>query len=169
LESSGEVVKVDSGLCQPAGTPILVQTGRKLGVTFVVDVETDVLRPIHVSVERIIVFLTHVQAAFNTLTVVFSTADATRLARVALIHFYDFNTIDFRLVFENVGEAVERPAVQVKLAVPTPVLRLAIVVLSNTSELPNVDSSYLSFDTPFNDVFRQGVEEVGTALRPLVM
>jgi hypothetical protein len=28
LESAGQVLKVDSGLCQPAGTPIIVQTGR---------------------------------------------------------------------------------------------------------------------------------------------
>ena len=64
-------MKVDSGLCQPAGTPILVQTSRRLGVTFFVDVETDVFRPVHVSVERRITLLTDVQAAFNTLTVVF--------------------------------------------------------------------------------------------------
>ena len=37
-EPSGEVMTVDSGLCQPAGTPITTQTGRKLRVTFVVDV-----------------------------------------------------------------------------------------------------------------------------------
>ena len=77
-------MKVDSGLCQPAGTPILVQTGRGLGVTFVVNIEADVLRPIHISVERIVVFLAHVQATFDTLTLVFPTTDATRFARVAL-------------------------------------------------------------------------------------
>ena len=49
---------------------MLVQTGRRLGVTFVVNVEADVLRPIHISVERIVVFLAHVQATFDTLTVV---------------------------------------------------------------------------------------------------
>ena len=84
LESSGEVMKVDSGLCQPAGTPIFVQIGRRLGVTFVVDVETDVLRPVGVCVERRITRLTHVQTTFNALTVVFSTAHATRLARITL-------------------------------------------------------------------------------------
>ncbi|ERG92674.1 MAG: hypothetical protein J07HQW1_02719 [Haloquadratum walsbyi J07HQW1] len=48
-------MKVDSGLCQltAAGTPIPTQIGCRLGVTFVVDVETDILRPIHISVERI--------------------------------------------------------------------------------------------------------------------
>ncbi len=44
-------MKGDSGLCQPAGTPLLVQISRRLGVTLI-DVETDVVRPIHVSVER---------------------------------------------------------------------------------------------------------------------
>ena len=79
-------MKVDSGLCQPAGTPIATQIGCRLGVTFVVDIETDILRPIHVSVERIpvVVFFTHVQATLNTLTLVFCPADTTRFARVAL-------------------------------------------------------------------------------------
>ncbi len=40
---------------------MLVQTGRRLGVTFcVVDVETDLLGPIYISVERIVAFLTRV-------------------------------------------------------------------------------------------------------------
>jgi len=76
-------MKVDSGLCQPTGTPIATQIGRRLGVTLI-DVEANVFRPIHVSVERRITRLAHVQATFDTLTVVFSTTDATRLARVAL-------------------------------------------------------------------------------------
>ncbi len=77
-------MKGDCWLCQPAGTPICVQTGRRLGVTSGVDVETDVFRPVHVSVERRITRLTHVQATFDTLTLVFSisTADATRLGSV---------------------------------------------------------------------------------------
>ncbi len=65
LESAGQVVKVDSGLCQPASTPIHTQTGCRLGVTFV-HVETDVLRPVHASVERRITLFTrtsHVQHA----------------------------------------------------------------------------------------------------------
>ena len=103
-------MKVDSRLCQPAGTPILAQTGRRLGVTFV-DVETDVFRPIHISVERRITLLTDVQPAFNALTLLFSPAAATRLTRIALGHFYDFDPLHFRLVFEDVREAVERPAV----------------------------------------------------------
>ena len=85
-------MKVDSGLCQPtaAGTPIFVQIERRLGVTFVVDVQTDVLRSVHVSVERIpvavavVVFFTHVQTTLNTLTLVRPPADTTRFARVAL-------------------------------------------------------------------------------------
>ena len=87
------------------------------------NVEADVLRPVHISVERLIAFLTHVQAAFNTLTLVFPTTHTTRLARVSFGHFYDFDTLDFRLVFEDVREAVERPPVQVKVAVLAPVLR----------------------------------------------
>ena len=82
-------MKVNSGLCQltAAGTPMPTQIGCRLRVTFcVIDIETDILRPIHVSVERIVVFLTHVhvQATLNTLTLVFCPADTTRFARVAL-------------------------------------------------------------------------------------
>ncbi|KOX95742.1 hypothetical protein AMR74_12405 [Halorubrum tropicale] len=67
-----------------------------------IDVDADVLRPIYVSVERVVVVFTHVQATLNTLTLVFPTAYTTRLARVALVHFYDLDPLDFRLVFEDV-------------------------------------------------------------------
>jgi len=86
-------MKIDCWLCQPAGTPISTQIGCRLGVTFI-DVETDVLRPIHVRIECGVTLLADVQTTFNTLVVVFSTADATRLARIALIHFHDFNSLN---------------------------------------------------------------------------
>lgn len=146
-------MKVDSGLCQPAGTPIPGQLPGRLGVTFV-DVETDILRSIHVGVERRITLFTGVQTAFNALTVVFSTAHATHLARVALRPFYDFNTLDVRLVRENRGEAVESPPVQVEVAVLPPVFRLAVLILADTSEFPDVNTANALFATPFNNVFR---------------
>ena len=161
-------MKVDSGLCQPAGTPISTQIGCRLGGTLI-DVETDILRPIHVSVERIVVFLAHVQSPFNALTLVFSTADATRFARVAFGHFYDFDALDFRFVFVDIREAVERPSVQVQVAVRTPILRFAIIVLTSTSKFTDVDSTNVVLDTPFNDVFGETVEKVSAALAPLVM
>jgi hypothetical protein len=169
LESAGQVIQVDSGLCQPAGTPIFVQTGRRLGVTFVVDVEADVLRPIHVSVERRITRLADVQTTFNTLILVFPTAHATRLARVTFRHFNDLDALDFGLVFEDIGEAVERPVVQVEVAVPTPVLRVAVLVFTDTSEFPDVDTPNLLLNTPLYDVFSEAVEEVGAAFRPLLV
>ena len=144
-------MKVDSGLCQPAGTPI---PERGLGVTFVIDVETDILRPIYISVKRRIARLADVQTAFNTLTIVFPTAHATRLARVAFGHLYDLNALDFRLVFENVGKAVERPPVQVKVAVPTPILRVTVLVLADAFQVTDVNSANILLNTPFNDVFR---------------
>ena len=148
-------MKVDSGLCQPAGTPILGQTGRRLRVTFaIVDVVADVFRPVHVSVERGVTLLTDVQAAFDTLTIVFSTADATHLTRVAFGDCYDFNTLDLCLVFEDFRESVERPSVQVKVSVFPPVFRLSVLVFADTSKFPDSDSTHPLFDTPFNDVFR---------------
>jgi len=133
-------MKVDSRLCQPAGTPISTQTGCRLGVTFV-DVETDVLCPIHISVERRITRLTHVQSTFNSLTVVFPTTHATRLARVALRNFHDLDSLDFCLVREDVGEAVEHRPVQVEVAVPTPVFRLTSCVFTHTFQVPDVDTA----------------------------
>ena len=45
-------MKIDPGLCQPASTPMPTQIGCRLGITFLVDINTDVPRPVHVSVER---------------------------------------------------------------------------------------------------------------------
>ena len=146
-------MKVDCWLCQPAGTPIFVQIGRRLGVTCLVDIETDVLRPIHVCVERRVTRLTSVQATFNTLTIIFRTVHATRLARVTLGNFHDFDALDFRLVRENRREAVKCPPVQVEVAVAAPVLRLAVLTLSNTSELPDVDTPNATLNTLLNDMF----------------
>ena len=160
---------MDCWLCQPAGTPIPTRIGCRLGVTFIVDVETDVLRPVHVRVERRITLLTHIQAAFDTLTVVFSPADATRLARVALVHFYDFDSLNLRLVFKNRGESVERPPVQVEVALVAPVFRAAVLVLAYTFQGPDVDVTNTTVDTVLHDVFGETVKEVGTTFRPLVM
>ena len=63
------------------------------------------------------------QATSNALTVFLSTTHATRLTRVALGHFYDFDTLDFRLVGEYRGETVKLADVQVEVAVFTSVLR----------------------------------------------
>ena len=161
-------MKVDCWLCQPAGTPIFVQPGRRLGVTCVA-VEADVLRPIHICVERRIARFTHIQTAFNTLTVVFCSTHATRVARVALRHFDDFDTLDFRLVGEHLREAIERPPVKIEVAVFPPVLRLAIHVLADAFQVPDVDPSNAFLDTSVDDVLGETVEEVGATLRPLVM
>jgi hypothetical protein len=129
-----------------------------------IQLKADVLRPVHISIERCITLRTHVQAAFNALTVVFPTTDATRFARVALRHFYGVDAFDFRLVGEKLRESVERPPVQVKIAVIPPVLRLTGLVLSNASEFPDVDLTNATLDTCLYDVFGEAVEEVGSAL-----
>jgi hypothetical protein len=167
LESAGQVIQVDAGLCHPASTPILGQSGRRLGITFFGDIETDLLRPIHVRVERRIIRLTVVQTAFDTLTIVCSTANATRLARVPFRHVYDVDALDFRFVFEYIAEAVERPSVQVEVPVPTPVFRLTVLVLSNTSEFPDIDLTNAPLDTLPYDVFGEAVEDVGFRLENL--
>jgi hypothetical protein len=59
--------------------------------------------------------------------------------------------------------------VQVKIPVATPVFRFAVIVFADTSEIPDVDAPNTVFDTPLNDVCREAVEKVGSALRPLCM
>ncbi len=167
LESTGEVVQVDSGLDQPAGTPIPT---RGLGVTFTtVDVETDILRPIHIRVERRITVLTHVQPPLNTLPTVHPTTNTARLRRILLVHLFHADSLNLRLVCEDTGEAVERPPVQVEIAVPTPVLRLTSIVLAHAVQLTDVDPANPFLDTSLDDVFGESVEEVGAALRPLLV
>jgi len=59
--------------------------------------------------------------------------------------------------------------VQVKIAVLPPILRLTVFVFADTSEFSDVDPPNTVFDTPLNDVCREAVEKVGSALRPLRM
>jgi hypothetical protein len=157
LESAGEVVQVDSWLCQPTGTPIPGQLPGRLRVTFVVVVyiETDVLRPIHIRIERIIVFVAHVQTTFNPLILICICfpAHATRLSGIAFVYFVHFNIFHFRLARENLSEVVERPLVQVEVAVP--VFRLAIAVFTHSLQLTNIDSTNLCFNTLLNDVLAE--------------
>ncbi|ERG92675.1 MAG: hypothetical protein J07HQW1_02720 [Haloquadratum walsbyi J07HQW1] len=58
---------------------------------------------------------------------------------------------------------------QVKIAVLPPILRLAVIVFADTSEFSDVDAPNTVFDASLNDVCRQGVEKVGSTLRPLRM
>ena len=58
---------------------------------------------------------------------------------------------------------------QVKIAVLPPILRLTVFVLSNTRELPDVNAPNTVLDTSLDEVCRQGVQKVGSALRPLRM
>jgi len=55
--------------------------------------------------------------------------------------------------------------VQIKITVTTPVLHLAITVLTDTTQVADMDASNILLNTPFNDVFRQGMEEMGPAFR----
>jgi hypothetical protein len=50
-----------------------------------------------------------------------------------------------------------------------PVLQVAVLVLTNAFELPDVDASNATLDTLLNDVFGETVEEVGSTLRPFMM
>ncbi|ERG94007.1 MAG: hypothetical protein J07HQW2_00441 [Haloquadratum walsbyi J07HQW2] len=163
LESAGQLMKGDSGLCQPAepsraepspaepsraepsrAEPSRAEPGLLSPPTLGADSELLLIRPrrlfsasapprsIHVSVERRITLLTHVETAFNTsrhadcrLRLPYHRHSTSCLACVALWHFHDSDALDLCLVFEDVREPVERPRprprppVQVKIPVPT--------------------------------------------------
>ena len=75
LESAGGVVQVGPRLCQPVSTPIYRQ-GLRVACT-VGDVETDVLWPVHVSVERRVTDHTDAHP-LDTLLIALTTAHSTR-------------------------------------------------------------------------------------------
>ncbi|ERG94766.1 MAG: hypothetical protein J07HQW2_01208 [Haloquadratum walsbyi J07HQW2] len=138
-----------------AGTPISTQIGCRLGVTLI-DVETDILRPrpVHVCVERRLTLVTYVQATLDALAVVFSTAHTTRL--VLLVSRSDTSTTSIPSTFAlYVSIDVNRSnahAVQVKLPVLPPVCRLAVLFLTDTTELPNIELPNLLLNTLLDDV-----------------
>jgi hypothetical protein len=59
--------------------------------------------------------------------------------------------------------------VQIEVSVLAPVFRLAVIVFADTSEFSDVDAPNTVFDASLNDVCREAVEKVGSALRPLRM
>ena len=65
----------------------------------------------------------------STLTIIFLATRAARLARIFLRYFHEFNTSEFRLVFEDASEAVEHPHAKVQIAVLPAVFCLAIFLI----------------------------------------
>jgi len=54
--------------------------------------------------------------------------------------------------------------VQIEVSVATPVLRVTVIVFTDTSEFSDVDAPNILFDASLNDVCREAVEEVGSTL-----
>ncbi len=81
----------------------------------------------------------------------------------------DFDALNLGFVFEDVAKAVERPPVQVEVPVSAPVLRVAVFVVTDACERPDVDTPNTASDARFHNVCGETMEEVGAALRPCVM
>ena len=64
------------------------------------------------------------------------------------------------LVFEETNESVELPPVEFLVPRRAPVPRVAVLILADVAEIANRYPLHSLFDTAFNDVFREGVEEV---------
>ena len=56
------------------------------------------------------------------------------------------------LVFEQRGEVVELPTVELLVSTSTPVPRLTVLVLTNLAQVTDGDASDLVVDTPLYDV-----------------
>ena len=131
---------------------------------------SDILGSAHVSVRHCTALITDVQPAFNTVRVTFATTARARLRRVLLGDFLDGDTFHLRLVFEEVGEPVECPRVQVEVAVFSPVFRLvSVIVFADSREISHYDRSNAFLNTPFNNVFRKRMEIVGATSRLLLV
>jgi hypothetical protein len=113
-----------------------------------VQVETNVLRPVHIRVACGLTLLADVQTTLNTLIRVCPPADTTRFARVTLIHFHNRNSLTLRLVCENLGEAVERPPVHAFTATVATIPGFAsLVIFTNTFEVADNNCPDTTFNT----------------------
>ena len=66
----------------------------------------------------------------------------------------------FGLVFEETSKLVELPSMEFLVLRRTPVPRVAVLVFADVAKIANCYLPYIFFDTPLNDLFREGVEEV---------
>jgi len=102
--------------------------------------------------------MTDVQAALYTISVPLLSTTRTRLRRISLAHYNYGDAFDFRLVREQVCEAVERPPVQAFIATVAPIPGFASLAIStNTFEVADSNCPDTTFNTLCNNVFRDGV------------
>ena len=152
-------------LCQPAVTPITAIRGGTRRYFL-----SDVLRAVHVRVRYRPTVVAHVQPTFDTVSITLATTVGTRFRGISLGYLLNGDAFHLGFVFEQVDESVERPRVQVEVAVFAPVLRLVVLlILADTGEVAHHNRPNTFLDTPLNDVFREGVEVVGAASRLLLL
>ena len=152
------VEQEDSGLCQPAVTHI----PRRGTLSYL---SPDVHRTIHVRVHRRLVRLTDVQTTLHMVAISNLPATRTHLRGVLLVYTINEDTVFLGLVFKQAGESVELPAVQLLVPRRTPAPRVTVLILADVTKIANRYLLHALFDTPLNDVFAEGVEEVVFASR----
>jgi hypothetical protein len=154
------VEQANRWLCQPAVIPILSPRIREYLLS-------NVLGSVTVGVRNQPTVVTDVQPALDALAVVGSAAGRTRLRRIPFGDRYDLDTLDLGFVREHRREAVERPPVQIEVAVVAPIGGFA-VVLADAREVADDNRANVAFDTLRDNFFRESMQEVCPAVGALL-
>jgi hypothetical protein len=108
---------------------------------------SDILRTVTVGIGDQPAVVADVQSALDALAVVGSAAGRTRLRRIPFGNGFDADTFGFSLVVEHRREAVERPPMQIEVAVVAPVGGFTVVVLADSREIANNDCPNVALGT----------------------
>ena len=155
----GFVEQAHRWLCHPAVMPISPIAGETWEY-----LPANVLRTIDVRVGDRLTRLADVRATLGALAVIGESTCCTRFRRVAFVYTLNADAAFCGFVFQHLGEAVERPSVQVQVTVVVPIGILADVLEVAYGNRPDIPGSALR-----HDVRRDGVQEVGAALVALVV
>jgi len=148
----GFVEQAHRWLCHPAVIPISPVTDEIREYLL-----SDVLGSVHVGVGDHPALVADVQPTFDALAVVGRPTGCTRFGRAALVHALDADAALGGFVFQHLEEAVERPSVQVQIAVVAP-----IGVLADTREVAHGNRPDVAGRTLSYHILRDGVQEVVT-------
>jgi len=146
-------------LCHPAVIPISPVTGEIWEYLL-----SDVLGPVHIGISDQPTLVTHVQPTFNTLAVVDGPARTTGLGGTTFVHALNTDAVFGRFVFQHLRKIVERPPMEIEVAVVTPVC-----VLADTSQIAHDNRSDVSGGALGYYVLRDSVEKVCPALATLAV
>ena len=160
------VEQANRWLCHPAVIPISATVRGEIREYLL----SDIFRSTAIGVRNQPTRLTDIQPTLNALWAVGSATRRTRLRRSPLVCANHVDPAFFALVFKHRLEAVERPSMQIEVAVIAPVSWVAgVTVLADSREVADYDCAGASFDTLGNDILRERVQEVRPAVGTLLI